>query len=117
MLVFRHLDDIPKSRLPTHLAQYIEKLLTSITASLKHYDPEDDGHVILITPTDNDSNLCERIGLRWSDSMFEGVSINKGFHCYHAVIQHNNQFTVSIIVPAEPWLDPAIKERIHRELA
>jgi hypothetical protein len=116
MLIFRHQDDIPKARLPPHLAQYIDKLLTSITASLQHYDPEDDGHIILITPKDVDINLCERIGRKWSESAFEGVSYSKEFNCYHAIILQNNQFAVSIIIPREAWLDPDIRDRICREI-
>jgi len=117
MLIFKHLDDIPKARLPTHLAAYISKLLTSIMASLQQYDPEDDGHIALITPKDNDLNLCERIGTRWSESKFEGVSYNAEFRCYHAVVLRNNQYAISVVIPNETWLDSAIKERIQRELA
>ena len=117
MLIFRHLDDIPKARLPPHLAAYISKLLTGIMISLQQYDPEDDGHIALITPRDNDHNLCERVGRQWSESMFEGVSYNSEVRCFHAVVLRNNQFAISIIIPDEAWLDSAIKKRIQREMA
>lgn len=116
MLIFKHQDEIPKARLPTHLAAYISKLLTSITASLQQYDPEEDGYILCITPTDTDCKLCERIGRRWAESTFEGVSYNPEFRCYHAVVLRNNQYAISIIIPDEAWLDCAIKERIQEEM-
>jgi hypothetical protein len=116
MIIIRSPADISKAKLPTHLAQYIEKLLTSIIEALEHYDPEDDGHIVLITPKDVDSNLCERIGRGWSESVFEAISYNKEYNCYHTVIMQNNQFAVSIVIPCEAWLDPAIRERISREM-
>ncbi len=73
MLTFRHTEEIPTARLPTNLAQYVEKLLSSISAAYQHYDPEDDGCIIVITPKDLDKNLCERLGRKWSESTFEGV--------------------------------------------
>jgi len=116
MLIFKHLDDIPKARLPTHLAQYISNLITSITALLQHYNPEEDGHIVLITSKDTDSNLCKMIGRGWSESTFEAISYNKEYNCYHAVIMNNNQFAVSILIPREAWLESAIRDRICREI-
>jgi len=117
MIFIRDQADVIKAKLPVHLAEYVTKLITSITTPPEHIISEDDGHIVLITPRDTDSNLCEKIGRRWSESMFEGVSYNQEFHCWHAVVQHNNQFVVSILIPCEAWLDISIRERIHREIA
>lgn len=117
MILIRSPADLVKAKVPTHLAQFITKLITSITTPPEHIISEDDGHIVLITPRDTDVNLCQKLGRRWSESLFEGVSYDQGANCYLTVILHNNQFAVSIVVPDEPWLDISIKERIHQEIA
>lgn len=117
MLAFRSLEDIPKARLPTHLIQPVTKLMRCIHAAHgSDYQPDDDGYVILVTPTDTDKNLADRLGTRWSESCFEGVSYDKATRLYHAVIIQGNQFTLSVLVPSEPWLDPAILARMLHEM-
>lgn len=117
MLAFRSLEDIPKARLPTHLVSPVTKLMRGILANHgSDYQPDDDGYVILVTPTDTDKSLADRLGPRWSESCFEGVSYDKASRLYHTVILRNNQFTLSILVPDEPWLDPAIRTRILHEM-
>jgi len=117
MLAFRSLEDIPKARLPTHLIQPVTKLMRCIHAAHgSDYQPDDDGYVILVTPTDTDKNLADRLGTRWNDSCFEGVSYDKASRLYHAVILRNNQFTLSILIPDEPWLDPDIRARMLPEI-
>lgn len=117
MLAFRSLEDIPKARLPTHLIPPVTKLMRSINAAHgAGYQPDDDGFVILVTPTDTDKGLAARLGTRWSESCFEGVSYDKTSRLYHAVIIRGNQFTLSILVPNELWLDPAIRARMLQEM-
>ena len=115
MIVIRSPADISNARLPSPIAAHLDKLFVSILRSVPDFNPENDGHLILITPSDTDAELCSKIGRRWADSCFEGVRYDQ--RCYHAVILHNNQFTVSIIVPDEPWLDPVIRERMIREIS
>jgi len=117
MIVIRSPSDLSNAKVPPHLAQFITQLIISITTPPENIISEDDGHFVLITPRDTDSNLCEKIGRRWSESMFEGVCFNQEFNCWHVVVQHNNQYTISIFVQNEAWLDPAIKERILLEIA
>ncbi|RII25151.1 MAG: hypothetical protein CXR31_14775 [Geobacter sp.] len=117
MLAFRSMEDIPKARLPTHLVSPVTKLMRGIYAAHgAGYQPDDDGYVILVTPTDTDKSLAERLGTRWNESCFEGVSYDKASRLYHAVILRNNQFTLSILVPDEPWLDQAIRTRMLHEM-
>ena len=114
MITIRSQADIVKARLPPHLTSYISGIFIEIIRSIPHYNPDNDGHIILITPRDTDENLCVTIGSRWSDNMFEGVSYNTEFRSYHAVILANNQFATSVIIPSEAWLDSAIRERMIR---
>ena len=116
MILIRSPADLDKAKVPTHLAQFITKLITSITTPPAHFISEDDGHIVLITPRDTDVKLCQKLGRRWSESLFEGMSYDQDSHCYVAVILHNNQFSISIVVPDEPWLDIAIKKRIHQQI-
>jgi hypothetical protein len=107
------MEDIPKARLPTHLIPPVTKLMRGIHAAHgSDYQPDDDGYVILVTPADTDKSLADRLGTRWNESSFEGVSYDKAARLYHAVILRNNQFTLSILIPDEPWLDPAILARM-----
>lgn len=117
MLTFRSLEDIQKARLPTHLIPPVTKLMQGILAAHgSGYRPDNDGFIILVTPTDTDKSLADRLCIRWNESCFEGVSYDKASRLYHAVILRNNQFTLSILVPDEPWLDPAIRSRMLHEI-
>jgi len=65
---------------------------------------------------DMDADLCEALGKRYTDNMWEGVSYNEEYRCHHAVFITNNQFTVSLLVSfPDPKIDPAIVERMIRE--
>ena len=112
MILIRSPADVIKAKVPAHLAHYITQLIISITTPPEHIIPEDDGHFVLITPKDTDVKLGERIGWRWTESLFEGVSYNQQYQCYNAVLLHNNQFAVTLVIPDATWLDSAIKERI-----
>ena len=114
MICIRSPDDLKRSRLPVPLHQAVSKVLAAIVAAHgSRYDPENDGYIIVVTPTDTDASLSEQLGRKWQESMFEGVSVLDS--CWHAVLLRNNQFTLSIIVDDADWLDPAIRERIKRE--
>ena len=115
MLIFTHLDQIPPARLPTHLAEYITSLLKNLNLTLPHYDPEEDGFLALATPRDTDISLGERLGRRWSESCFEGISYDQTARCFLTLILRNNQYCIQIVIPDEPWLDAAIRERLNRE--
>jgi hypothetical protein len=111
MISFKKPGDIPKARLPTHLAALIETLLTRITAQ-PDYDPTADGYLVLVTPNDSDETLTARFGFRWSESMIEGVIYDPSARCYHLVLLRDNQCAYSIIIPDEPWLPESIREKV-----
>lgn len=112
MIRFMHRDDIPKARLPTHLATFIENILTDIIRVKPAFDPENDGFIVLVTPNDTDETLSIELGVRWSDSSFDGVAFDKSARIFHVVILNNNQFAISVIIPDEVWLDSGIRERV-----
>ena len=112
MLTFKQRDQIPKARLPTHLAAYIDQLFADILKAIPNFNPDNDGHIVLITPKDSDENLCKGLGSRYADNAFEGVTYNSEFRCWNAVTLANNQFVITIVVPCEAWLDTAIRARM-----
>lgn len=116
MITFNSRDDIPKARLPTHVAQFIESIFNCILNSNPSFNAEHDGRVVVITPTDTDEKLCGTLGMRWRESLFEGVSEDKKFRCLHAVILAGNQYATSIIVPLDQQVENQIIERLQREM-
>jgi hypothetical protein len=117
MITIKSPEDIVKARLPPQLASYVASIMNGILRSIPDYTPEDDGHIIVVTPTDTDEKLCAVLGSRYADNMWEGVSFNPDFNCYNGTYITNNQFTVTVIFQCEALLDPAIIARMVREVA
>ena len=117
MLIIKCRDDLKKARLPTHIAQFAEKILTGILRSIPAYNPDDDGYIVIVSPRDMDADLCAKLGARYSDNVWEGVNLNTEHRCFHAVYMTNNQFTVSVLVPSDQNIDPAVIARMVREAA
>ncbi len=116
MIVIRSPVDLEKARLLPHLEIVARKHLHLILDTNPQYEPEDDGHLVIVTPTDTDLSLVQDLGQRWRNSMFEGVVFVPGSRCFVAVILRGNQFAVTILTPGEPWLDPAIRRRLLAEI-
>lgn len=117
MIQIRSPADLQRSRLPENLHRAVSKLLTGIIAAHgQAYNPSDDGHIIVVTPSDSDISLSDRLGGRWRDSMFEGVSYSRDTCTWHAVYLHNNQCTMSVIIEDADWLDPGIRQRLQIEM-
>lgn len=116
MIAIRSPADIEKARLPPHLEAAAGKHLRHIIDDRPQYDPDDDGHLVIVTPTDTDLNLGQILGRRWRESGFEGVWHDSASCCFVAVILRNNQHATTILIPDEPWLEPAIRQRLLLEL-
>lgn len=116
MIVFRSLADVSKARLPPHLIEPVLKTMQAILKAHPAYDPDNDGHLVLITPTDTDESLGERLGYKWQDSCFEGVSYDPESRVFSTMILRNNQFAISILISDEPWLPSAIRARIASQM-
>lgn len=113
MIQIRSPADLKRSRLPDPLHRVAARILqTIITAHGATYNPEDDGYLVVITPTDTDLSLSERLGSRWQESLFEGVSYSGEDCSWHVIYLHNNQYTMSLLIADAEWLDPGIRQRI-----
>ena len=117
MIIIRSPADISAAKMPHALSAYVTILFAGITQAIPDFDPDNSGHLVVVTPTDTDESLCKKLGFRYLDNVFEGVEFNIEFRCFHAVILANNQFTISVIVPCEAWLDPVIRARMEKEIA
>lgn len=117
MIILSSIKVVEKARLPPQLVAAATKILQSIhTAHGLRYDPEQDGFLVIITPTDTDASISEKLGRKWQESCFEGVHYDEVANSYIAVILRDNQFAISILIPDEPWLDPDIRKRILQEI-
>lgn len=116
MIAIRSPADLKHSLLPENLHRAVSEVLANIQdAHGETYNPDDDGHIIVITPADKDVYLAERLGSRYRDSMFEGVSYNINTRTWHVIYLQNNQCTMSLIISDAEWLDPGIRQRICPE--
>ena len=116
MIAIRSPADIEKARLPPLLGAAAGKHLRHILEAHPQYDPADDGHLVIVTPTDTDDGLSQHLGRRWRESSFEGVTFDPACCCFFTVILRNNQYATTILIPDEPWLEPAIRRRLLAEM-
>ena len=116
---FRSIEDVERARLPDDVTRVVrgtlEGLIECHADSGFEYDPEADGHTVLVEAGDTDEVIRAAIGghtLR--DAPFEGCS--RAGACFLTCVLFNNQFGVSVVIPDEPWLDPAVRERLMADL-
>ena len=117
MITIRSPEDVVKSKLPPNLARYVTSIMNGILRAIPDYNAEDDGDIIVVTPSDTDEKLCKVIGSKYADNVWEGITYNTEFRCYHAVLLANNQFAKSVIIPCESWLDSTIRQRMVSQMA
>lgn len=112
MILIRSLADIPKARLPTRLTVAVTRQMTRILNTYADYKPDDDGYLSLVTHRDTDAKLIEQLGWKWRANCFEGVLYDATAQLFIVTILRNNQFVETVLIPDEPWLDPAIRQRL-----
>lgn len=111
MIAIRSPADLKRSRLPEKLQHAVSEVLANIQDAYgETYNPDDDGHIIIITPTDNDISLAEKLGSHYQESMFEGISYNRDTRTWHVVYLLNNQCAMSLIISDDERLDPGIRQ-------
>lgn len=119
MKEFRSLEDVERARLPDDLARVVrgtlEGMIEAYAGSGDRYSPDADGWTVLVEQGDGDDAVRDAIGgSTLLDAPFEGVSVSRGY--FLAVWLANNQFGISIVIPDAPWLDPAVRARLMRDL-
>jgi hypothetical protein len=119
MKEFRSIEDVERARLPDDLRRVVrgtlERLIEAYAERGGAYNPDEDGHTVLVEPGDGDDAIREAIGghtLR--DAPFEGAAYERG--CFVTCVLFNNQFGVTVVVPDAPWLDPEVRRRLTEDL-
>jgi hypothetical protein len=89
-------------------------ILRSIQFQGEGYSPEEHGHIIVLEAGDD---LCPE-GLYDSDGLpyFEFVEVfsEAGKEVYEVVIAIDNEKTIAVIIPDEPWLDAKLRRQLQR---
>ena len=119
MLAIKSLDDLPS---PDDLARSIvedlaNRLLVTDHSTIRPYDPDADGWVVLISETDVDQPLTEIWGddaYRLIDVPWEGVTRQDRF--YVAVFLANNDFGLVFVIPDEDWLPDELRNVLEDNL-
>jgi hypothetical protein len=119
MKEFRSIEDVDAAGLSVDVSCVVRGTLECIVGAYaeagERYDPAVDGHTVLVEAGDTDDVIRAAIGGRTlRDAVFEGATYSRGH--FVTCVLFNNQFGVSIVVPDAPWLDPAVWERLMREL-
>lgn len=118
MKEFRSLEDVERAGLPDGVFRvvhdWLHELIECYAVDGYEYDPEADGHAVLIEPGDTDDAIRGAIGgSTLLDAPLEGCSY-QGM-CFFTCVMFNNQFGITIVIPDAPWLDPAVRTRLMRE--
>jgi hypothetical protein len=96
------------------LRDSLRSLIDAYAASGDQYDPERDGHTVLIEEGDGDDVVRQAIGGRTlRDAVLEGVVLDRGV--FLTVVLFNNEAGVTIAIPDAPWLDPIVRARLMSE--
>lgn len=118
MKILRTIEDIERARLPGNVLPVVRDLLTNLIADYaKHghaFNPEEDGHIVLIEEGDADGDIRAALGAGLLDAVLEGCVYDRGF--FVTCVLFNNQFGVSVVVEDAPWLDPAARRRLVQNL-
>lgn len=116
MIILRSPADLNKARLPPNLLAAAGTVLNAIQAAHgTAYNPDDDGYLIVVTPADSDATLSKKLGPRWENAQFEGVTYERKTRTWHAVILQGNQFAISVLIEDADWLESGIRRRMQSE--
>jgi hypothetical protein len=118
MKVFRTIEDVERARLPGDLHAVVHGLLSSIIAEYARggctFNPDEDGHVLLIEEGDSDDAVRAALGATLLDAVLEGCTYES--RTFVGCVQFNNQFIISVLVEDAPWLNPAARARLVQNL-
>lgn len=120
MKEFRSTEDVDRAHLPEGLREAVCGTLTTLIDAYaeigERYNPEVDGHTVLIEEGDSDESIRAAMGgYTLLDAPLEGVVHDKERQCFITCVLFNNQFGISIVVPDAAWLDPKIRARLVAE--
>lgn len=123
MLTFKSLADVAKARLPSRLdaltRQCVEAAIRAgdYPEEGHHYNPDQDGYVVLLQPGDECRMLYE-LGLERSiDGLaFETLQVDPHARAFVGHFLANNQFALTIILPDAAWINNGVRRRLIAKL-
>lgn len=121
MLSFRSMADIEaqKPRLPPRIVRCLTVVMQGLLNAYEHYDPEEDGYIVTVTPETTNADAVELMGVSWPDARWEGVRYDQENRCFISCVLFNNQFGISFVIDDAPWLsriDPGLRNRLVYEM-
>lgn len=117
MLTFRSLADSEQAHLPPKLRRaVIRAMRTLLDAYGSTFTPDDCGCVVLVTKETTDADALALFGRPWPDIRLEGVTLDRETGCFLTCVLFDNQRGHTILVPNEPWLNPAFRAALVAEL-
>jgi len=117
MQSFMSLLEVAAAQLPAG----VEKVVTQMMQNMldchgEHYDPANDGLVVLIDDETTDDDGMRLFGHTWAEAPLEGVKYCRDSGTFLAVILLNNQLAHHVIVPDMPWLRPEFRDHLVENL-
>ena len=77
-----------------------------------HYDPADDGYVVLVEEGDIDrvlTDLC--LPYRLQEVPFEAVHMTEGHYC--GIFLRDNQFAITFLIPDADWIQGDLRQHLE----
>lgn len=119
MIEIRYREDLWLKKIPKGLRKVAEAELNANEAGYgRFYDRSVNGYIVVIEPSDNTADMSELGFHAETDGLnqypFE-VSWQRDFPGGRALIGLaviNNDFSLTIIVPDEPWVDPVLRKNL-----
>lgn len=111
---FSSTDTIDAASLPDGLAAVARSALAGRIAACtkigREYDPEEDGFVALIEKSDNPIRQRGELGFTLDEAAFATVTLQNGY--FVGTVHLDHRFTVILVIPDEPWLDPHLRHTL-----
>lgn len=121
---FDSLETIDAASLPEGQAKIVKELLSKListhTRKGRQFNPEEDGFVVLIEKGDNPIIQKSELGYMLKDAPLTPLAQLKPvageINCYITAIHYDDQFSVHLVIPDEPWLNSAVRKRLEANL-
>ncbi len=112
MKAIKSLEDAETSGLAAPVRALARRLVEDLSRIYSNegggqWDPELDGHVLVIEPEDTDDSVEETIGYRLADAPLEGVTREDG--CFVSCILWDNETGLSLVIVDHEGMDPAVR--------
>jgi hypothetical protein len=96
------------------IKEYIQLTMRTSDANAPPWDPDSEGFLAILEPTDVGINLGEVYDGLFEELPFEGVMKRDGF--YVAIVLYNNSYGHLILVEDASWIDGPIRDALEENL-